>query len=107
MDPALKAHLTRRETWLRGLFIVLFSIIYSAAGMVLTAVVIFQFVSMLVSGTRNSRLLVFGQQLSTYLYQVLLYVTFNRDQRPWPFDDAWPTIETVVLADAREQKNAP
>jgi hypothetical protein len=103
MDPALKAHLTRRQTWLRGLFIVLFSVIYSIAGMVLTAIVVFQFVSMLVSGTRNPMLLAFGRQLSTYLYQLLLYVTFNRDERPWPFD-AWPTAEMVVLPGGQGQK---
>lgn len=103
MDPTLKEHLTRRQTWLRGLFIVLFSIIYSIAGMVLTAIVVFQFVSMLVSGTRNPMLLAFGQQLSIYLYQVLLYVTFNRDERPWPFD-AWPTNEVVALTGGQGQK---
>lgn len=102
MDPALKAHLTRRQTWLRGLFIVLFSVIYSMAGMVLTAIVVFQFASLLVSGTRNPMLLAFGQQLSTYIYQVLLYVTFNRDERPWPFD-AWPITERVTLS-AQGQK---
>ncbi|HET8700460.1 MAG TPA: DUF4389 domain-containing protein [Nitrococcus sp.] len=103
MDPALKAHLTRRQTWLRGLHIVLFSVIYSIAGTVLTAIVIFQFISMLVSGTRNPMLLTFGQQLSTYLYQILLYVTFNRDDRPWPFD-AWPTAEITALTGSRGQK---
>ncbi|MDN5869497.1 MAG: DUF4389 domain-containing protein [Nitrococcus sp.] len=96
MDATLKAHLTRRETWLRGLFIVLFSFIYSIAGMVLTAIVVFQFASTLISGTRNPMLLAFGQQLSIYLYEILLYVTFNRDARPWPFD-AWPSYELAAL----------
>ena len=97
MDSTLKAHLTRRDTWLRGLFIVLFSIIYSTAGMVLTAIVVFQFVSTLVSGTRNPQLLAFARQLSTYLYQIMLYITFNRDERPWPFD-AWPSAELTALS---------
>lgn len=105
MDPTLKAHLTRRQTWLRGLFILLFSVIYSAAGMVLTAIVLFQFVSTLISGACNPRLLAFGRQLSTYLYQVLLYVTFNRDDRPWPFD-AWPTTELSALPNGQGQKGS-
>ncbi|EAR22409.1 DUF4389 domain-containing protein [Nitrococcus mobilis] len=103
MDSTLKAHLTHRQTWLRGLFIVLFSIIYSTAGMVLTAIVVFQFISILLSGACNPRLLAFARQLSTYLYQVLLYVTFNREERPWPFD-AWPTAELAALTDGQRQQ---
>lgn len=104
MDSTLKAHLTRRQTWLRGVFIVLFSVIYSTAGMVLTAIVVFQFVSTLVSGTRNTQLLAFARQLSAYLYQIMLYITFNRDERPWPFD-AWPTAELIALSAGQRQKS--
>lgn len=103
MDPTLKAHLTRRQTWLRGLFIVLFSVIYSTAGMVLTWVVLFQFASLLISGSTNSRLLAFARQLSAYLYQILLYVSFNRDEQPWPFD-AWPNSEPAELTGDQAQK---
>lgn len=105
MDPELKSHLTRRETWLRGLFILLFALIYSTAEVVLTAVVVFQFAFVLVSGGRNPRLLAFGQQLSTYLYQVLLYMTFNRDERPWPYD-AWPATPPAALTQSRAQHHS-
>ena len=96
MDATLKSNLTRRETWLRGLFILLFAVVYGIAEVVLAAVVLFQFLATLFTGERNPRLLRFGGQLSTFLYQVLLYVTFNRDQRPWPFD-AWPAAESAAL----------
>ena len=100
MDQSLKRHLTRRETWLRGLFIILFAVIYGIAEVVLWAVVLFQFLATLFTGERNARLLRFGAELSAFLYQVLLFVTFNRDQRPWPFD-AWPGTDSIALPEAR------
>lgn len=101
MDDSLKRHLTRRETWLRGLFIVLFAVIYGIAEVVLWAVVLFQFLATLFTGERNARLLRFGAELSAFLYQVLLFVTFNRDHRPWPFD-AWPGADSLALPEARK-----
>ncbi|HKJ96097.1 MAG TPA: DUF4389 domain-containing protein [Gammaproteobacteria bacterium] len=96
MDEQLKANLTRKETWIRGLFIVLFAIAFNLAEMLMVAVVVFQFAMTLVTGTRNPRVLQFARQLSTWLYQILLFVTFNRDERPWPFD-AWPEPEIPRL----------
>ena len=101
MDQSLKRHLTRRETWLRGLFIILFAVIYGIAEVVLWAVVLFQFLATLFTGERNPRLLRFGAQLCAFLYQVLMFVTFNRDRRPWPFDP-WPGADSPALPEARE-----
>ena len=80
----------RKVTLIRGLFMLLFSIIYSVAEVVLAIVVLLQFSFVLVSRERNYRLLEFGAQVSTFIYQVLRYVTFNSDERPFPFAD-WPS----------------
>lgn len=85
----LKAHLKARDTWLRVFYVIVFAVIFSIADTVLAAVVVFQFLSRLLTGAVNERLQVFGQQLSTYLYQMLIYFTFNSDERPYPFA-AWP-----------------
>ena len=89
MREELKQHLTASDTWLRGFYIVLFAIIYSLAEILVVAVVLFQFLATLVRGERNARLLDFGRDLSTYMYQILCYVTFNGDTRPYPFGE-WP-----------------
>ena len=81
----LRAHLTTRDTWIRGLYILLFAVIYSIAELVLAAVVVFQFVARLITGDVNERLLEFGQQLSRYLYDMLRFFTFNSDEKPYPF----------------------
>jgi hypothetical protein len=43
----------------------------------------------LFTGDTNERLLTLGQNLSTYVYQITLFLTFNSDEHPYPFGD-WP-----------------
>ena len=89
MSDELKEHLKERKTWLRGLYMLLFAIFYAVAEIVITAVVIFQFLLALFTGKSNERLLKLGQSLSTYVYQILQFWTFNSDYHPYPFG-AWP-----------------
>lgn len=89
MDDSLKSRLTSGEFWTRALYMVLFAIAYSVAEVVLTLVVIFQFVAALVTGRVNEPLLKLGQNLSSYIYQIVRFETFNTEERPFPFSD-WP-----------------
>jgi hypothetical protein len=89
MSSDIKQYLTAKETWIRGLYILLFALIYSVAEIVLFAIVLFQFLSMLLSGESNNRLLNFGQSLSTYIYQILQFMTANSEEHPYPFNP-WP-----------------
>ncbi len=89
MNTGLKSNLTRRATWTRGLYMLLFALIYGVAEFVLGAVVIFQFVAILVSGKTNERLRDFGGSLSTFIYQILVFLTFNSESLPFPFAP-WP-----------------
>ena len=81
----------RRDTLVRGLLIILFAIIYSIAEVVIAAVVVLQFGFVLVTGEKNDKLLEFGAQVSIFIYQILRYVSFNSDERPFPFAD-WPEV---------------
>jgi len=83
---------SRRETGFRLLFVILFALIYSAAEVVLVAVVVIQFGFVLITGERNQKLLDFGATLSKFIYQILQFVTFNTDEKPFPFAD-WPTLK--------------
>ena len=89
MSDELKEHLKERKTWLRGLYMLLFAIFYAVAEIVITVVVIFQFLLALFTGKTNERLLKLGQSLSTYIYQILQFLTFNSDYHAYPFG-AWP-----------------
>jgi len=89
MEKDIKDNLTRQSSWMRALYMVLFAIFYSIAEIVIVVVVVFQFFALLIMGKTNARLLKLGQSLSTYIYQVMLYLTFNSEYHPYPFG-AWP-----------------
>jgi len=86
----MKEHLLARSTWLRGFLMLLFAIIYYLTIMATGSVILLQFGFLLFTGKLNERLLPMGQALSTYIYQILLYLTYNSDDKPFPFRD-WPT----------------
>ncbi len=89
MDENIKESLTAGETWTRGLFMLLFLIIYQIAEVVAVAVVLIQFVFVLFTREPNERLLELGDDLSDYIYQVWQYLTMNSEERPFPFAP-WP-----------------
>jgi len=56
----LKKNIKDSNVWKRLLFMILFSILYSAAEVVLAVVVIYQFLSLLITGNKNEKVLSFG-----------------------------------------------
>ena len=92
MDTELRERLTSKHLWSRALYMALFVVAYIVAETLLTLTVIFQFVSILVSGSANGPLLKFGLNLSTYIYQIVCFQTFNNEEKPFPFSD-WPAGE--------------
>jgi hypothetical protein len=56
-----------------------------------TVVVVVKFFHVLFTGETNPRLLELGRSLATYTYQIVEYLTFNTEVRPFPFDAEWPT----------------
>jgi len=97
----LKESLKDGSSWLRLFFMLLFAVIYSVAEVVLVMVIVFQFLCVLLTGKRNDKALSLGAQLSSFIYQVLRYLTYNSDERPYPFAD-WP-CDAILL----EQQAAP
>ncbi|MCW8901907.1 MAG: DUF4389 domain-containing protein [Gammaproteobacteria bacterium] len=89
MNDEIKQNIKEKSTWLRGLYMLLFMIFYGVAEVIIFTVVVFQFVLSLLTRKTNERLLTLGQSLSTYQYQVLIFLTFNSEEHPYPFG-AWP-----------------
>lgn len=78
-----------RAIWIRALQMILFAVTYSIAGTVMAAVVAVQFIFVLFTGTRVPRLLSFGEDLAVFVYQILRFLSFNTEDKPFPFGD-WP-----------------
>jgi hypothetical protein len=89
MSNEIKENLKQQTIWLRGLYMLMFALFYSVAEFVLFAVVVIQFLLKLFTGKNNPRLLMLGQSLATYIYQVLQFLTFNSEYQPYPFNE-WP-----------------
>ena len=92
MSDDIKDNIKKQSTWMRGLYMLLFSIFYKIADLILFAVIIFQFILKVLTGDTNDRLRKLGQSISTYIYQVLQFLSFNSEQHPYPFG-AWPKGE--------------
>jgi len=75
--------------WMRGLYMLLFAFLIGVAKFVAFTVVALQFLFVLFTNSTNEKLLSFGKSLSTYTYQIMLFLTFNSEVRPYPMSD-WP-----------------
>ncbi len=75
----------------RALYTILYLIIGRLISMVLFVIAITQFIYTWVSGEPNDKILQFSERLAEYTKQLVAYVSFNTDEKPWPVGD-WPTI---------------
>ena len=92
MSNDIKDNIKKQSTWIRGLYMLLFTIFSRITEVVLFAIILFQFILKLVTGDTNERLRKLGQGLTTYIYQILQFLSFNSDAHPYPFG-TWPEGE--------------
>ena len=100
----LKTNVTRGATWLRGLFMLLFVVFFNIAEIILGVIVVFQFFHVLVTGKPMPQLVGFGESVSRFIYQILRYLTFNTEDRPFPAD--WPDEAPAAAAAPKRKPRA-
>jgi len=86
----LEKNVKMRSTWIRLLFMLMFSFLYGISRLVTAAVVVIQFLHVLFTGETNGQLKSLGHSLAIYSYEVVDYLSFNTETRPFPLDAAWP-----------------
>lgn len=89
MSEELKDNVSDKNTWLRLLFMILFAVLLGLSDLLLAVIVIIQFGFVLFTRERNDELLDFGAQLARFRYHTVRYLTYNTEDRPWPFV-GWP-----------------
>ena len=89
MSSKAKEPLKDSNTWKRILYMLLFSFAYSMAEFVLVGIVVIQVFFKLITGSINDNLKILGKQIASYIYAVMLYLSFNTEEKPFPFS-AWP-----------------
>lgn len=83
----IQANLKRTGTWERFFFMLIFAVILGVVKILVWAVVLIQILSSLITGEPNTNVLKFGKTLSVYIYRIILFLTYNSDERPFPFED--------------------
>lgn len=96
VEPSWKDRLLSVDHWLRFAFMMLFVLILGVVSYLIIGLVILQFLWALIAGEGNDKLRDFGSSVSRFILQVLRFLTYNTDTKPFPFAD-WPESENVDL----------
>lgn len=75
--------------WLRIIFMLLFVVAYQIAELLIALSVVVQVFVVAFTGEQNLFLRQAGANLSLYAYQIYRYLTFNSENKPFPFA-SWP-----------------
>ena len=90
----VEKNLKSRTTWLRLLFMAIYGLFAWLAGMVGLVIVVLGFFWVLFTGEVNRELRQIGQAIAGYIYEIVRYLTFNTDDKPFPFGGSWPSGES-------------
>jgi len=87
-----KKTLVNGETWIRLAYMLLFTLLLMAARLIISIVALVQLLIVLVIGADNENLRNLGQGLGKWVYQTVMFLTFNSNNKPFPFDE-WPVLD--------------
>ena len=91
-------NLKRPSAWLRVLFMAGFVVALYITGVILMVLTLAQIIFSLLTGSANTNLRGMGASLTTYVNQILLYLTYNSEIKPFPFLP-FPVAEDVAEAE--------
>ena len=89
----LEENIKSRSTWMRLLFMVVFYVLATLASAVGSVVVVLGFFWVLFTGEKNRQLQQAGQVIAGYIYEIIRYLTFNTDEKPFPFGSDLPAAD--------------
>lgn len=101
-ETKIEKNLKSKPTWLRLVFMVIFYLIAGLASMVASAVVILGFFWVLFTGEANAHLKRFGAGLAAYISDIVRYLTYNSETKPFPFEGDWPSAKAEEAAESSD-----
>ena len=87
----IEQNLKSGATWLRCLFMVVSCVLACVAIFAGSVIVVLGFFYVLFLGEANQQIKEVGQSVSTYIYNISRYLTFNTDEKPFPLGGEWPS----------------
>lgn len=80
----------QESDWYRLLYMLLFIAILNVIGVIMSVLIPLQFILSVVTQSTNENLKSFSRSIAEYVFQVLTFLTYNSDEKPYPFSD-WPS----------------
>jgi hypothetical protein len=90
-DKSWKQHLASGQSWWRLPFMILFGVVFNIVAWLVAIVALFQFIHTLFTGVANQRVLGFSASLGAYIEQLVNYLIYQTERKPFPFAD-WPSV---------------
>ena len=86
---------------MRALFMIIFFIAARFVAVLVAFIGLFQFICTLITRKPNDNVKEFGKDLSVYAAEIIEFLSYNTDRKPWPFssdtnaepEDPAPTVE--------------
>jgi sorbitol-specific phosphotransferase system component IIC len=85
----------RKEGWFRILALIISGIVLGVWAYLIWVIAIINFLITIFSGKRNKGLADFCEQWNTEYYRLIRYLTFVRNERPFPFTSLAKKISNV------------
>ena len=92
MNNETGSRFTDPDLWIRAVYMIVFALLSALSRLITLVVAGLQFLVVLVSGVENRNLRDFGYGLAVWTRQTYLFLTFNSEKKPFPFQD-WPVPE--------------
>ncbi len=89
MEQETTDNLSSRSTWMRVVYMILFAVIFNIVEFVIAVVAVVQFLSTLFTGKVNPQLQALGQGVGAYVNEIIQFLTYHTDDKPYPFAP-WP-----------------
>jgi hypothetical protein len=87
------ATLDRKRIAIRLLYTIVYLVVLEILKLIIQAVVVFQYIHLLITRRTSEPVRRFGNKVSTYAYRVMRYVTAAENPLPFPFNDFPEEIE--------------
>ena len=87
MENQTRNNLKNKATWMRLIFIVLFTIAFNIAEILIAIITVVQFFTVLFAKTPNPRLQSLGGDLGEYIREVVGFLTYRTEHMPYPVSD--------------------
>ena len=105
MEENTNKSTTTNPIWKRLISMLILGFAYGVAEVVFVALVIVQVLFGLFRVNQNEPLKKMGKQISDYMYEILIFLTFNSEHRPFPYQGWGEQKEITIVSNDLPKKD--